>query len=112
MTRIKILPHDDLCPDGIVIESLPDETICEAALRNGVKIEHACEMSAACTTCHCIIRKGFESLDEASDIEEDLLDKAWGLEQTSRLSCQVIPTDQDLEIEVPKYNINMVSENH
>jgi 2Fe-2S ferredoxin len=76
MTRIKILPHDDLCPDGIVIESLPDETICEAALRNGVKIEHACEMSAACTTCHCIIRKGFESLDEASDIEEDLLDKA------------------------------------
>ena len=84
MTRIKILPHDDLCPDGIVIESLPDETICEAALRNGVKIEHACEMSAACTTCHCIIRKGFESLDEARDIEEDLLDKAWGLEQTSR----------------------------
>ena len=101
-----------MCPDGIVIESLPDETICEAALRNGVKIEHACEMSAACTTCHCIIRKGFKSLDEASDIEEDLLDKAWGLEQTSRLSCQVIPTDQDLEIEVPKYNINMVSENH
>jgi len=84
MSRIKILPHEDLCPDGVVIESLPDETICEAALRNGVKIEHACEMSAACTTCHCIIRKGFDSLDEASDIEEDLLDKAWGLEQTSR----------------------------
>ena len=101
MSRIKILPHEDLCPEGVVIESLPDETICEAALRNGVKIEHACEMSAACTTCHCIIRKGFESLDEASDIEEDLLDKAWGLEQTSRLSCQAIPTDQDLEIEVP-----------
>ena len=83
MSRIKILPHEDLCPEGVVIESLPDETICEAALRNGVKIEHACEMSAACTTCHCIIRKGFDSLDEASDIEEDLLDKAWGLEQTS-----------------------------
>jgi len=112
MSRIKILPHEDLCPEGVVIESLPDETICEAALRNGVKIEHACEMSAACTTCHCIIRKGFDSLDEASDIEEDLLDKAWGLEQTSRLSCQAVQKDQDLVIEVPKYNINMVSENH
>ena len=74
--------------------------------------KHACEMSAACTTCHCIIRKGFESLDDASDIEEDLLDKAWGLEQTSRLSCQAVPKDQDIEIEVPKYNINMVSEDH
>ena len=112
MSRIKILPHEELCPEGITIESLPGETICEAALRNGIQIEHACEMSAACTTCHCIVRKGFESLDDASDIEEDLLDKAWGLEQTSRLSCQAFPKDQDIEIEVPKYNINMVSENH
>jgi len=112
MSKIKILPHEELCPEGIIIENLPNETICEAALRNGVNIEHACEMSAACTTCHVVVRKGFESLDEASDIEEDLLDKAWGLEQTSRLSCQAIPKHKDLEIEVPKYNINMVSENH
>ena len=70
-------------------------------------------MSCACTTCHCIVRKGFETLDEASDIEEDLLDKAWGLEQTSRLSCQTIPPkDEEIEIELPKYNINMVSEDH
>ena len=71
MSKIKILPHEELCPEGIVIENLPNETICEAALRNGVKIEHACEMSAACTTCHIVVRRGFESLDEASDIEED-----------------------------------------
>ena len=112
MAKIKILPHEELCPEGAEIESNQDETICEAALRNGIKIEHACEMSAACTTSHCIVRKGFDSLDEASDIEEDLLDKAWGLEQTSRLSCQAIPQDEDLEIEIPKYNINMVSEHH
>ena len=112
MPKIKILPHQDLCPEGALIENQPDETICEAALRNGIPIEHACEMSAACTTCHCIVRKGFDSLDEASEIEEDLLDKAWGLEQTSRLSCQAIPKDEDIEIEIPKYNINMVSENH
>ena len=53
MSKIKILPHEELCPEGIVIENLPNETICEAALRNGINIEHACEMSAACTTCHC-----------------------------------------------------------
>jgi len=113
MAKIKIWPHEEICPNGVEIESRPDETICEAALRNNIKIEHACEMSCACTTCHCIIRKGFESLDEASDTEEDLLDKAWGLEQTSRLSCQAIPPlDEDIEIELPKYNINMVSEDH
>ncbi len=112
MPKIKILPHEDLCPEGALFENQPDETICEAALRNGIQIEHACEMSAACTTCHCIVRKGFDSLDEASEIEEDLLDKAWGLEQTSRLSCQAIPINEDIEIEIPKYNINMVSENH
>ena len=55
-------------------------------------------MSAACTTCHCIVRKGFDSLDEASEIEEDLLDKAWGLEQTSRLSCQTIPKMKILKL--------------
>ena len=52
-------------------------------------------------------------LDDASDIEEDMLDKAWGLEQTSRLSCQAVPPiDEEIEIELPKYNINMVSEDH
>ena len=112
MAKIKIWPHPELCPNGVEIESFPDETICEAALREGIKIEHACEMSAACTTCHCIIRKGFESLDDASDIEEDLLDKAWGLEPDSRLSCQALTGKDDLVIEIPKYTINMVSENH
>jgi 2Fe-2S ferredoxin len=112
MAKIKIWPHEEICPNGVEIESLPDETICEAALRNNIKIEHACEMSCACTTCHCIIRKGFDSLDEASDMEEDLLDKAWGLEAESRLSCQVEISEFDLEIELPKYTINMVSENH
>jgi 2Fe-2S ferredoxin len=112
MPKVKFLPHETICPNGAEFEVSNDESICEAALKHGLKIEHACEMSAACTTCHCIVRKGFDSLDEASEIEEDLLDKAWGLEQTSRLSCQAIPRNEDIEIEIPKYNINMVSENH
>ena len=112
MPKVKIYPHEEICPDGAINEVNEDETICEAALRNNIRIEHACEMSCACTTCHVIVRKGFESLEEASETEEDLLDKAWGLEQTSRLSCQAKLNSEDLEIELPKYNINQVSENH
>ena len=112
MPKIKIFPHREICPNGAVIENLPGETVCEAALRNDIKIEHACEMSCACTTCHIVVRKGFNSLEDANDTEEDLLDKAWGLEQTSRLSCQTIPINDDLEVELPRYNINQVSEDH
>ena len=112
MTKIKVFPHEELCPDGAEIEAKPGQTLAEALLDNQIKIEHACELSCACTTCHVIVRNGFESLSEASDEEEDMLDKAWGLEAESRFSCQVEITDLDLEVELPKYTINMVSENH
>ena len=112
MTKIKVFPHEELCPDGAEIEAKPGQTLAEALLDNQIKIEHACELSCACTTCHVIVRNGFESLSEASDEEEDMLDKAWGLEAKSRLSCQVEITELDLEVELPKYTINMVSENH
>jgi len=112
MAFIKILPHLELCPDGAEFETRADESICEAALREGIKIEHACEMSCACTTCHIIVRKGFEVLDEASETEEDMLDKAWGLESNSRLSCQTSPEEGNFTVELPKYTINQVSEDH
>ena len=112
MTKIKVFPHEDLCPNGAEIDAKPGETLAEVLLDNNIKIEHACELSCACTTCHVIVRNGFSSLAEASDDEEDMLDKAWGLEVESRLSCQVEIADSDLEVELPKYTINMVSENH
>ncbi|HEX4870181.1 MAG TPA: ISC system 2Fe-2S type ferredoxin [Moraxellaceae bacterium] len=112
MPQIVILPHQEICPDGAVIEARKGESICEAALRNGIKIEHACEMSCACTTCHVIVREGGESLNEADELEEDMLDKAWGLEADSRLSCQAIVDDEDLVVEIPKYTINHASEKH
>ncbi|MES9813146.1 MAG: ISC system 2Fe-2S type ferredoxin [Candidatus Thiodiazotropha sp.] len=112
MTRIIFLPHEEICPEGMVIEAEPGTTICDAALQNGIEIEHACEKSCACTTCHVIVREGFESLEEAEETEEDMLDKAWGLEPESRLSCQAVIGDEDLVIEIPKYTINMVAENH
>ena len=112
MTKIIFLPHEEICPEGALIEAEPGISICDAALANGVEIEHACEKSCACTTCHIIVREGFDSLGEADETEEDLLDKAWGLEPESRLSCQVLVGDEDLVIEIPKYTINMVSESH
>jgi 2Fe-2S ferredoxin len=94
------------------VEAEPGTTICDAALQHGIDIEHACEKSCACTTCHVYIREGGESLNESEEDEDDLLDKAWGLEPDSRLSCQTVGAGQDLVIEIPKYTINMVSENH
>ena len=69
-------------------------------------------MSCACTTCHVVIREGFESLEDAEETEEDLLDKAWGLEPTSRLSCQAKVGDTPLTVEIPRYSINMAKEGH
>ncbi|MCW9012941.1 MAG: ISC system 2Fe-2S type ferredoxin [Gammaproteobacteria bacterium] len=112
MTQIIFLPHEELCPEGMVIEAEPGITICDAALKQGIEIEHACEKSCACTTCHVYVREGGESLNENSDEEDDMLDKAWGLDPDSRLSCQTIVGDTDLVVEIPKYTINMVSENH
>ena len=112
MPKLTILPHEVICPDGAVFEADADESILNAALRNNIVIEHACEKSCACTTCHVILREGFESLAEAEEQEEDYLDKAWGLEPESRLSCQALVGAEDLVIEIPKYTINMVSEAH
>jgi 2Fe-2S ferredoxin len=112
MPQIIFLPHEEICPEGAVVEAEPGTTICDAALQHGIDIEHACEKSCACTTCHVYIREGGESLKESEEDEDDLLDKAWGLEPDSRLSCQAVIANQDLVVEIPKYTINMVSENH
>ena len=112
MPQIIALPHPSLCPEGAVIEADEGKSLCDALLESDIDIEHACEKSCACTTCHVIIREGFASLSSAEEKEEDLLDKAWGLEAQSRLSCQVVLAKQDLVVEIPKYTINQVSENH
>jgi 2Fe-2S ferredoxin len=112
MPKLTFLPHPTLCPHGKTIEVKPGISILNAALANGIELEHVCEQSCACTTCHVIIRQGFDSLTAASEREEDLLDRAWGLEPESRLSCQAIVTHQDLLIDIPKYTVNMVAEKH
>jgi len=108
--KIKVLPHAELCPAGAELEAAQGASILDTLLDNGIEIEHACEKSCACTTCHVLVREGFDSLDAAAEKEEDMLDKAWGLEPTSRLSCQAKVRGADLVIEIPKYTINYARE--
>jgi ferredoxin, 2Fe-2S len=112
MPTLTFLPHEEICPEGAVIEANPGISILDVALKHGIDIEHACEKSCSCTTCHVIIQEGFDSLEESDETEEDMLDKAWSVSLESRLSCQAIVADENLVIEIPKYTINMVSENH
>ena len=112
MPVIKVLPHPEYCPAGAELRAAPGTSICEALLDNGIAIEHACDMSCACTTCHVVVRQGFASLNEQEEAEEDLLDRAWGLEPQSRLSCQALLAQQDVTVEIPKYSINHAKENH
>lgn len=110
MPIIKILPHAELCPQGAELQAAVGSTICEVLLEHYINIEHACDMSCACTTCHVIVREGFNRLPMSSDEEDDMLDKAWGLTANSRLSCQINPVEVDLTIELPRYTINHARE--
>lgn len=110
MPQLIVLPHAELCPNGALLAVEAGESICDVLLHNDIDIEHACEKSCACTTCHVIVRQGFNSLAPSDELEDDLLDKAWGLEPNSRLSCQAMVGNEDLVIEIPKYTINMAKE--
>jgi 2Fe-2S ferredoxin len=110
MPYIKILSHSEICPESKKIMVKEGDNLCQVLLDNGIDIEHACDMSCACTTCHVVVRDGFDSLNEAAEREDDLLDMAWGLTQYSRLSCQVKIGTKDIVLEIPKYTINHAKE--
>jgi 2Fe-2S ferredoxin len=110
MPRIVVLPHPEICPEGRTIEAARGVSILDNLLGEGVDLEHACEKSCACTTCHVIVRAGIDSLSPSTEDEDDLLDRAWGLTPVSRLSCQAIVDDADLTVEIPRYTINYAKE--
>ena len=85
-------------------------SLLEVAHHNNIPLEGACEGSLACATCHVIVLpQWFGKLDEATEEEEDMLDMAFGLTATSRLSCQVIVTPEldGLEVTIPGASRNM-----
>ncbi len=110
MPEIVVLPHAELCPEGKTFEGSSGKSLLDNLLAQGVQVEHACEKSCACTTCHVIVREGFDSLSPSTEDEDDLLDRAWGLTPVSRLSCQAVVDDARLVVEIPKYTINHAKE--
>jgi 2Fe-2S ferredoxin len=110
MPFITVLPHPEYCPQGATVEASVGTSIAEALLESGIPIEHACGLVCACTTCHVVVRQGSASLNPISDCEEDLLDRAWGLQAASRLSCQAVLADADVTVEIPRYSINHANE--
>ena len=111
MTVITVLPHNEICPHGIVFEVKPGKLLCDALLHAGVKIEHACDGVCACSTCHVVVLEGGTSLAQPKEDEEDQLDQAWGLTPTSRLACQINIGEAPLTIQLPRYSINHAREN-
>ncbi len=110
MPHIRILPHPDLCPQGAEFDVRRGVSLCESMVKAGVAIEHACDMVAACATCHVHVREGSASLGEPDDEENDQLDNAWGLDAQSRLACCVKVRDADLTIELPRHTRNHARE--
>jgi 2Fe-2S ferredoxin len=109
-------------PEGKTIEIKPGEempssetglpgSILDIALASDIDIDHACGGVCACSTCHIIVQKGLESCNSGTDDEEDQLDQAPGLTPQSRLACQCVPDGtQDLVVEIPNWNRNLVRE--
>ncbi|MDG1050144.1 MAG: 2Fe-2S iron-sulfur cluster-binding protein [Planctomycetota bacterium] len=88
-------------------------SILDIADGNGIEIDHACGGVCACSTCHVIIREGVDSIPEASESEEDMLDEAPGVELTSRLACQAVPSGAtNVTVEIPGWNRNHARETH
>jgi 2Fe-2S ferredoxin len=110
-------------PQGKIIEIDPGQlpysreglpgSILEIAIGHDIDIDHACGGVCACSTCHVIIRSGFETCPEAGEDEEDQLDNAPGLEATSRLACQAVPDgSMNVVVEIPNWNRNHATEEH
>ena len=110
VTHIRVLPHADLCPQGLAFEARPGRKLVDELLDHGVEIEHACEKVGACATCHVHVREGAHLLAAADEEEEDQLDDAWGLDAQSRLACCVKVRGPELVIELPKFTRNHARE--
>ena len=110
VTRVRVLPHAELCPDGLAFEARAGRKLVDELLAHGVAIEHACEKVCACSTCHVHLRAGAEFVAPADEEEEDQLDDAWGVDAQSRLSCCVRVKGPELVVELPAFSRNHARE--
>jgi len=88
-------------------------SVLDIALGNGIEIDHACGGVCACSTCHVVLKEGYDTTNEALEEEEDQLESAPDLKSTSRLACQCVPDGtKDVVVEIPSWNRNLVQEGH
>lgn len=98
-----------------VVQARVGETLLQTAHRNDIDLEGACEGVCACSTCHLILdQETYDSLEEPSEDEEDMLDMAFGLQETSRLGCQITVTEdmEGIVLEMPKATRNFYVDGH
>jgi 2Fe-2S ferredoxin len=92
------------------------QSILDAALAQGLDLDHACGGVCACSTCHVKVKLGLDCLSEATEDELDQLDEARDIGLDSRLGCQSkllrVPAGGVVEIAIPTWNVNAVQEGH
>ncbi|EJT84906.1 ferredoxin, 2Fe-2S type, ISC system [Pseudomonas putida S11] len=111
MPLVTFLPHEKFCPEGLTVEVEPGTNILELAHDHHIEMESACGGVKACTTCHCIVRKGFDSLEEADELEEDMLRQrpgAWRLNRAS--AARWLSLTRTWSSRSPTYSLNHAAE--
>ncbi len=112
--RITFLNLDktiEVLPDAAVYGTGLPGSILDIAMSAGIDIDHACGGVCACSTCHIYMKKGNQSCSVATENENDMLDLAPEVRPSSRLACQCVPNgEEDLIVEIPAWNRNLVRE--
>jgi 2Fe-2S ferredoxin len=98
-------PHGPASKGPLVVDAKPGESILDVAEEHGVRVGHACGGNLACSTCHCYVNEGFDSLPEITDKENDIMDKAFDVRPESRLGCQAKCGQEDLVVEITEESL-------
>ena len=106
MPKITFLnPHGPASTGPVTIECKRGESILDVAEEHGIRVGHACGGNLACSTCHCYVLEGLDSLPEIADKENDIMDKAFDVRPESRLGCQARVGDDDLVVEITEESL-------
>ena len=106
MPKITFLnPYGRGSKEPVTIEAKKGESILDAAEECGARVGHACGGNLACSTCHVYVEKGYDSLGEIEDKENDIMDKAFDVRPESRLGCQCKLGQEDVVVEISEESL-------
>ncbi|GAB3905968.1 2Fe-2S iron-sulfur cluster-binding protein [Mucilaginibacter boryungensis] len=87
--------------EPVELPAAEGESVLDVCLENGIELQHNCGGVCGCSTCHIYVNKGEDNIQEISDKEEDFIDRAVNPRINSRLGCQCVLIDGDIEITIP-----------